>query len=97
MERRILELASDHPFVARMHCSFQNEHCLYFVLDFCEVGLLNTNGEEGQKERGRERERKRVSKQEEVKILLTLSKSFEMPPDPNPLAHSLFAHMIVHI
>ena len=39
-ERRVLQDASDHPFIARMHYAFQNHRQLFFVLDFCAGGDL---------------------------------------------------------
>ena len=39
-ERRTLQDASDHPFIARMHYAFQNHRQLFFVLDFCAGGDL---------------------------------------------------------
>ncbi|KAH9260394.1 hypothetical protein BASA81_001564 [Batrachochytrium salamandrivorans] len=38
-EREILELI-DHPFLMKMHWSFQTEHKLYFVMDFLRGGEL---------------------------------------------------------
>jgi len=39
-ERRVLQEASDHPFIARMHFAFQNHRQLFFILDFCAGGDL---------------------------------------------------------
>ena len=32
-----------HPFVVKLHYSFQNETTLYFVMDFCAGGELFTH------------------------------------------------------
>lgn len=39
-EREVLLKASDHPFIVRLHYTFQNEKNLYFVLDYCYGGEL---------------------------------------------------------
>lgn len=38
-ERRILEKIN-HPFVVGLHCAFQTDEKLYFVLDYCPGGEL---------------------------------------------------------
>lgn len=39
MERNIL-VGIDHPFVVKLHSSFQNEAKLYFLLEYCPGGDL---------------------------------------------------------
>lgn len=36
-ERDILS-RSDHPYIVRMHAHFQDEHCIYFVMEFVAGG-----------------------------------------------------------
>lgn len=37
IERNIL-VGVDHPFIVKLHYSFQNEHKLFFVLEYCPGG-----------------------------------------------------------
>lgn len=38
-ERNVLVYA-DHPFIIKLHYSFQNERKLFFVLEYCPGGEL---------------------------------------------------------
>ncbi|KDQ56399.1 hypothetical protein JAAARDRAFT_132825 [Jaapia argillacea MUCL 33604] len=39
----LIRLGSDHPGIARLHTTFQDEWSLYFVLDYCPNGSLHSH------------------------------------------------------